>query len=376
MPKTRTRDLEHWVPRLAEAGLAGDYQVLENILVTLIRRTRTESPELSNELGAVLARHTTNNGALRWSQVGPPPTESEEGFALVKTEVPDQSPAPIFTSEVFEPVNQFLRERCNSERLFREGFLPPSSLLLTGEPGTGKTMLARWLASVLELPLLVQDLAVSISSYLGKTGFNLRRTLDYARGRPCVLLLDEFDAIAKRRNDDSELGELKRIVNVILKELEDWPSRSVIVAATNHPALLDKAIARRFHVIIDLPLPGHSERYKILERAGARFSDDVPREFLAACATLLQGRSGSDIESLMQAAVRRHLATDTTVVQSIVLELLRRSDRHSQARSIGYVVRALQKASANKFSVRELASLFDRSVSTIQHHLRKDEDLG
>ena len=84
------------------------------------------------------------------------------------------------------------------------------------------------------------------------------------------MLLDEFDAIAKRRDDISEVGNLKRIVNVLLKELETWPSHSVLIAATNHPDLLDQAIRRRFNVVLTLPMPGEDERAKILERAAGR----------------------------------------------------------------------------------------------------------
>jgi len=376
MPKTRTRGWEQWLPKLAEAGLSGDHQRLEQLLITMVRRVRGESPELSQELGALLAQYSTNHGGLRWANVGPPPSDRDEGFALVRDETPFGALAPVLPPEVFETIDQFVRERQKSQQLFSEGFLPPSSLLLTGSPGTGKTMLARWLAATLGLPLLVQDLAVSISSFLGKTGFNLRRTLDYARGRPCVLLLDEFDAIAKRRNDDSELGELKRIVNVLLKELEDWPTSSVLVAATNHPDLLDTAIGRRFHVVLDLPLPGWSERSKILERAAGRFSEQIPAEFLDACATIVEGRTGADIDALMQAAVRRHIITETSMIQGILIELRKRSGQRFDGKTVGFFVRALNEASQNKFTVRELASFFGKSASTIQHHLKKEAKVG
>lgn len=84
------------------------------------------------------------------------------------------------------------------------------------------------------------DLATSISSYLGRSGQNIKNIFDYAKSFPSILLLDEIDAIAKRRDDASDLGELKRLVNVLLKESETWPSQSIIIAATNHPGLLDK----------------------------------------------------------------------------------------------------------------------------------------
>lgn len=376
MPKTRTNQWQQWLPKLAEAGLSGDHQRLELLLVSVIRALRRESPELTEELGGILAQYATNQGGLRWKEAGPPPTDPEEGLALVRNLTQDHAPVPVLPPEVFETICQFVRERQKSQRLFSEGFAPASSILLTGAPGTGKTMLARWLAHTLGLPLLVQDLAVSISSFLGKTGFNLRRTLDYARGRPCLLLLDEFDAIAKRRDDSSEVGELKRIVNVLLKELEDWPVQSVLVAATNHPNLLDPAIGRRFHIVVDLPMPGQPERRKILERAGGRFSEEIPPELLAAFAMVLERSSGSDLETLMHAAIRRHLVSEAPLAQSLLLELRLRSGNRIEGRTVGFFVRALQDASQNQFTVRELASFFGKSVSTIQHHLKKEAKGG
>ncbi|HEY4311872.1 MAG TPA: AAA family ATPase [Pirellulales bacterium] len=372
MAEKRTERWQQWVPQLAEAGLAGDQRRLELLVVTLIRSLRTEAPDLSSELGTLLAQYSTNPGGLRWKSAGPPPTDPDEGFALVRLVELDTAPEPILPEEVFERIKRFIQERNDSDRLLKEGFTPPCSVLLTGAPGTGKSMLAHWLAHELRLPLVMQDLATSISSFLGKTGFNLRRTLDYARSQPCVLLLDEFDAIAKRRDDSTEVGELKRIVNVLLKELEDWPLHSVLVAATNHPDLLDPAIRRRFHLVLNLPLPGENERQSILRRAGGRFSDEITARLLSACAATLEGCSGSDLQTLMHAAVRRHLASGTSLVKSLLGEVHLHYDCNLDSKVVGPLVRALQNASQEQFTVRELAEVFGKSTSTIQHHLKKE----
>jgi len=237
-------------------------------------------------------------------------------------------------------------------------------------------MLTRWIARELGLPFVTLDLTTSISSFLGKTGLNLRRTLDYARSRPCVLLLDEFDAIAKRRDDASEVGELKRIVNVLLKELEDWPLQSVLIAATNHPELLDRAIARRFDVVLDIPLPGDDERLEILKRSGRRFSDDVPAGLLHAVACSLEGASGSELDSLMSAAVRHHLATEQILVRSLLEEIQLRLGERLTSKNIGEFIRRIQSKTNGVFKVRELAELLGKSPSTIQHHLNKEVQHG
>jgi SpoVK/Ycf46/Vps4 family AAA+-type ATPase len=370
--ENRAESWENWLPRIAEAGLSGDRQRLEVILVDVIRSLKRSNSAVSKELGQILATYATNPGSLRWKETGPPPVDGDEGLALVRILEGDAAPCPILPLEVTERVNQFICERRGAAGLLKEGFTPPCSLLLTGLPGTGKSMLARWLAAELNLPLVVQDLATSISSLLGKTGFNLRRTLDYARNRPCVLLLDEFDALAKRRDDQSEVGELKRIVNVLLKELEEWPLHSVLVAATNHQALLDPAIRRRFHVVLDLPLPGEPERQQILARTAGQFGEALPQGLLAACGTALDGWTGSDLEAAMRAAVRKHLVGDVPLVRSLLNEVCRQTDGNLQGKSVGPLVRAIQHGSGDEFTVRELAEFFDKSASTIQHHLKKE----
>jgi SpoVK/Ycf46/Vps4 family AAA+-type ATPase len=372
----RTEDLKLWVTRIAEAALTGDQQRVEILMTKAIRSLKQEHPDLGSELGALLSRHSVNPGSLRWKESGPPPADPDQGFALVRTDKLDSVYSPILPEVVARRVEQFLRERRESQRLLVEGFTPSRSLLLVGAPGTGKTMLARWCAVQLNLPLVTLDLATAISSFLGKTGFNLRRVLDYARSKPCVLLLDEFDSIAKRRDDATELGELKRIVNVLLKELEDWPMHSVLVAATNHPELLDIAIRRRFDVSLDLPLPGDSERVTIMERAGGRFAREIPGELLRACSNSLRGVSASDIDSLMQAAIRHHLSAGFPLAKALIGELHDRFGSRFTGKSVGVLVRCVHAGASGSLSVRDLAELFGKSPSTIQHHLAKESTDG
>jgi SpoVK/Ycf46/Vps4 family AAA+-type ATPase len=358
------------VPKLVEAGLLGDRQRLELLSLNAIRTLKGEFPEMTDELGDLLSKFATNRGGMRWKTSEPPPTDVDAGLALVRVQPVDSAPEPILEIQVQEVVKRFLRERSEADLLLRQGFAPPRTLLLKGAPGTGKTMLARWLSMRLDLKLVVLDLATSISSFLGKTGGNLRRSLDYGRATPCVLLLDEFDAIGKRRDDLTEVGELKRIVNVLLKELEEWPLHSVLVAATNHPELLDPAIHRRFDVVLEMPLPGEAEREGILTRACGQFSTAVPDGFLRTLAGALGGANGSELDGIAQAAARRHVIEQVPLARCLVEAIEKRVRGGLPKKELGALVRSLQKATA--LSVRDIAQLVGKSSSAVQYHLSKE----
>jgi SpoVK/Ycf46/Vps4 family AAA+-type ATPase len=368
---SRTDGIAQLIPRLVEAGLIGNRQQLELLSVSAIRRFKADWPEMTEQLGSLLAKFVVNGAAMRFQAVEPPPSDQEAGLALLKIEATNNAEVPVFEQRVRETVERFLRERLESELLLREGFGPPRTVLLKGAPGTGKTMLARAMAANLNLPFVILDLATSISSYLGKTGGNLRRSLDYARARPCLLLLDEFDAIGKRRDDVTEIGELRRIVNVLLKELEEWPMHSVLIAATNHPELLDPAMHRRFDVIIQIPLPGQVEREEIITRACGRFVSEVSSGFIEAISKILNNSSGSDLVSLSQSVVRRHVVEGAPLASSFIEEIEKGFLNGIPKKELGAVARNLQQSAG--LSVREIAALIGKSSSTVQYHLTKRE---
>lgn len=369
--KSRTPALSAILPKLVEAGLDGNRQRLELLSLNAIRSFKIEFPEMTEELGNLLARFSGSGQGLRW-QTEPPPSDADAGLALVRLPSTDDAPQPILQPSIQNLVERFVRERVDAPMLLKEGFSPPRTLLLKGGPGTGKTMLARWLAHTVKLPLVVLDLASSISSYLGKTGGNLRRSLDYARATPCILLLDEFDAIGKRRDDVGEIGELKRIVNVLLKELEDWPMHSVLVAATNHPELLDPAINRRFDVVIEIPPPGTQEREAIFLRSVGRFAEALPLGFITTVSELLAGRSGSDVDTAAQAMVRRHVIEKLPLTCCFIEELEQRFPETFHKKGIGQLLRKIQDATG--LSVREIAAMVGKSASTVQYHLTKEKE--
>jgi SpoVK/Ycf46/Vps4 family AAA+-type ATPase len=173
-----------------------------------------------------------------------------------------------------------------------------------------------------------------MSSFLGRTGNNVRVVLDYAKERDCVLLLDELDAVAKRRDDSTEIGELKRLVTVLLQEIDDWPSTGLLLAATNHSDLLDSAVWRRFESVIRFALPDDTHLGTMCQQLL-----DLPPDsaWITILGTALRGLSFSDAAQCVRRARRTavlHGDDTTTVLEHIVRERidgLNRSDRRSVA---------------------------------------------
>jgi AAA+ superfamily predicted ATPase len=224
------------------------------------------------------------------------PVDSESRSALVRIfDDLHGLEAPLLVPQLQRGVEAIVNERQQRARLEAHGVRPTRSAILIGPPGVGKTLSARWIASQLGKPLWVLDLTTVMSSLLGKTSSNLRAVFDHAKANEAVLLLDEVDAIAKRRSDETDVGELKRLVTSILQEVDAWPASGLLLAATNHPELVDPALWRRFDHILrfDGPAPG------LTEAAVRRFLGASQAEFEAVTPMLglaLQGMSMSDVE--------------------------------------------------------------------------------
>lgn len=257
------------------------------------------------------------------------PTESDGDTALVIVdEFPHASPM-VLPQPVQSQLDELLVEREKKKLLVSRGLSPTKTVLLSGPPGVGKTLAARWLAERLELPLVSLDLAVVMSSYLGTSGRNIKSVLNFGKAAPCVLLLDEFDALAKSRDDGSDVGELKRVVNILLVELDRWPDRSLLVAATNHMQLLDPAIERRFDRVIQMTLPGPAERVELI----AEYSiESLDPGVVNAVAELTEGESPSGIQRILEQSARRSLVHDLPFERVVLTDLLSYAKSRGTAR--------------------------------------------
>jgi len=223
-----------------------------------------------------------------------------------------------------------LRER---ERIRAHGIRPRSRLLFVGPPGCGKSATADALAYELGFPIAKVHLATVVSSYLGETARNIDAIFQFCSQGTWVLLLDEFDSLAKERADRGEHGELKRVVTAFLQLLDEYSSDSPVIATTNHPALLDEAVWRRFDDVLLFPPPTQVEIAQLVEKKlRAITHDSVPSSIRAA----MRGLTQADIENVCYSAIRLALldGREKVLVRDLTAGLARMEERRRAIKAV------------------------------------------
>lgn len=302
---------------LARLALSDRPQDVQLFLSRAARRLRQDSPEVAEQLAALLRNAPSRNSPLRRENAVPLPVDNDSRLHLIRVENPSPSmTSPIFSAEVGAHIDSLICERKAERKLRDAGLDPTRSALFVGPPGLGKTMTARWIATQLSLPLLVLDLSAVMSSFLGRTGNNVRSVLDYAKKQNCVLLLDELDAIAKRRDDATEIGELKRLVTVLLQEIDEWPADGILIAATNHPELLDPAVWRRFDRVVEFPRPTRLDVVRAIESL-LRDEDGLDAEWIDVMSVVLSKKNYSEIAKQITALRRAAILTGSSLVSQV-----------------------------------------------------------
>lgn len=210
----------------------------------------------------------------------------------------------VLPSKIHDQIKEVVEEQHRAELLHAHNLRARNRLLFAGPPGNGKTTLAEALAFELMYPLLVVRYETLVGSYLGETASRLKNLMDYARTQRCVLFFDEFETLGKERGDTHETGEIKRVVSSLLLQIDDLPDYVVIVAASNHPELLDRAVWRRFQVRVELPLPTRQQLTRYIELIGQRCKTNLGY----APETLAKQMSGlnfAEVEEFCLSVIRR-----------------------------------------------------------------------
>lgn len=253
---------------LVKASVSGDKSAVRSTVETIIAEEKNKQHKvLADRLTRAIQGNGNNMNKL------PPVSESRhKGREFIAEITPRRDLGDMILSDTGRmSVNQMIEEQQRSSLLRAHGLDPRHRLLLVGPPGNGKTSLAEAIAEALAVPFFVVRYEAMIGSYLGETASRLKRVFDYVRTTPCVLFFDEFDAVGKERGDIHETGEIKRVVTSLLMHVDELPSYAVIIAATNHSELLDRAVWRRFQLRISLPAPGEKELTEYFNRFLASF---------------------------------------------------------------------------------------------------------
>lgn len=230
----------------------------------------------------------------------PVPVDRETAAPLAEIIFPTEvdATAPLFNPTITHAVSTIIDEWANIEALSSVEIAPAKTCLMYGAPGTGKTRLALWISQKLDLPVILVKLDGLVSSFLGTTARNIGNLFTFANRYRCVLLLDEFDAIAKVRDDPQEVGEIKRVVNALLQNLDVRQNVGLTIGVTNHPKLLDPAVWRRFEIQLEIPKPDFEVRKAIAEH----FMPPVkaPDSHFRLIAWFTEGSTGAEIEALVR----------------------------------------------------------------------------
>ncbi|NOT14685.1 MAG: AAA family ATPase [Methylotenera sp.] len=368
------KEIKDDLVQLIRLALAEQTDDVRLFVARLVRKYRDGDPELVEQINLYLkSKPTRKSTALRKTTIASKetvlPRDDESRLSLLKVfkDKPDDL-HPLLSTELEDTLGQLIQERKQVAKLASLGLDPTRSAIFVGQPGVGKTLTSRWLAAQLNLPLYVLDLTAVMSSLLGRSGSNIRAALDFAKSSPCILLLDEIDSIAKRRSDDSDIGELKRLVTVILQELDEWPAEGLLLAATNHPELIDPALWRRFDLKVEFELPDR----KSIKEAIQHFSGQdyaLLSRWADVLAFAFEGESFSDIERAIQ-RFRRALALGTDSDADMVEDFIKtRAINLDRQKKIEFSVLL---AKQTRFSQHAISDITGVSRDTIRKHL-KDE---
>lgn len=356
--------ISNFIFHLSRLALIGDEKDVQIFLNRQQHKLQNQFPDLANDLKKMLRDVPTKSKPFRNSNISTVPVDRDSRLQLLRQEIPpiDLEVDPIWEGDVNYKLQQIVFEYKNPKALKEAELDPTKTVIFSGPPGVGKTFAAKWLANKLKLPLLTLDLSAVMSSFLGRTGNNVRNVFDYAKGMECILLLDELDTIAKKRDDNTEIGELKRLVTVLLQELDNWTVGSIVIAATNHPGLLDPAVWRRFDMNIEFPMPSTKVIPEVLKSyLGPAYNET--KDIHKLLGYVLQGKSYSDMRKEL-VLLRRNAVVTKRKVPDVFEEWLQStisSVTHKERINI-----AIELAKNHELSQRKVSEITGVSRDTIR----------
>lgn len=308
--------------KLVKAGNTGDTVLFRKVVESLIAEEKSKNHGvLANQLEELL------NTVPESTRIKKNPIEEKIESFLFRIYPQRSLQDLILDQESIRLIDDLVTEHHRSDLLRSYNLEPRNRILLVGPPGNGKTSLAEAIAQSLMIPFYVIRYDGIIGSYLGETASRLKLMFDYIRTQECVLFFDEFDSIGKERGDTHETGEIKRVVSSLLLQIDRLPSYVVIIAATNHPELLDRAVWRRFQVRLELDKPTSKMIESWLKKFETK-SQYKLQHSTKELASKLVGRNFAEIEEFIFDIQRKFILSSPDVdIKSVVNESLFRLNR-------------------------------------------------
>lgn len=311
---------------LVKAGATGNRNAFARAVEAVIADERAKSHEvLAERLDVELRRqHTAPGSSNVPSLYNRGQVDHVSATSLLREETARRGLTDLFLPDAAAvALRELVEEQQRADVLRSHDLEPRHRVLLSGPPGNGKTSIAEGLAYDLMVPLLTVRYDALIGSYLGETATRLRRLFEHASTRACVLFFDEFDTLGKERGDTQDSGEIKRVVSSLLLQMDDLPSYVVVVTATNHAELLDRAVWRRFQLRLQIPQPSRSQICNFISKWEARLG----QSFGYAARTLAEKLGATSYaeaeEFLLDLARRQALASPGSAMRPIADARLR-----------------------------------------------------
>lgn len=361
-------DMKNKIIQLVKFGLDGKSNDFRMYVSRLIRKYRVSDAAFSKKLESLL-HSTTAPETTSVRSVSREVRLTSETPVLRMDQLPDEG-KPLLSEWIAKQIEEMLEEREKANILANNGLTPTSTAIFTGPPGVGKTMTAQWIARRLGLPMYRLDLAEAIGSHLGETGSNLKAAFSKIRDIPGILFLDEIDAIAKTRSDDSDIGEMKRVVTVLLQELDDRNPASLILAATNNAPLIDPAVWRRFEVRIDFPMPDTEQITQMLEKELDTSGNlgEASATWITALGLALKGVSFSEVKSAAMRIKKRVVLGQCSMEDAVIEYVRENADRLNHAQRIALAVTLVETGTVTQRLASDMTGV---SRQTIRRRIEK-----